>query len=70
MEQLMGNKQSRRGFLSNVAMGVLGTFLLTAGAFNLAAMDKDNRPNIVLIFADDLGWTDLGCYGNTYYESS
>lgn len=65
----MGNKQSRRDFLSNVGMVVLGISHLTAGAGNLTAMDKDNRPNIVFIFTDDLGWTDLGCYGNTYYET-
>jgi arylsulfatase A-like enzyme len=26
-------------------------------------------PNIVFILADDLGWTDLGCYGSKYYET-
>jgi len=27
------------------------------------------RPNAILINVDDLGWTDLGCYGSTYYET-
>ena len=28
-----------------------------------------DRPNIVFILADDLGYTDLGCYGSKYYET-
>lgn len=28
-----------------------------------------SRPNIILIVADDLGWTDLGCMGSDYYET-
>jgi arylsulfatase A-like enzyme len=36
----------------------------------VAAVSPDpNRPNIVLILADDLGWTDLACYGSKFYET-
>jgi len=28
-----------------------------------------NRPNVVLILADDYGWKDLSCYGSDFYET-
>lgn len=31
--------------------------------------DGDRKPNIVFIYADDLGWTDLGISGSSYYET-
>ena len=27
------------------------------------------KPNVVLVLADDLGWADLGAYGNTFHET-
>ncbi len=27
------------------------------------------RPNMVFIYVDDMGWADLSCYNNTYHES-
>ncbi|MCC9602141.1 sulfatase [Stieleria sp. JC731] len=27
------------------------------------------KPNIILIFIDDLGWKDIGCYGNDFVET-
>jgi len=34
----------------------------------LAAQAQD-RPNIVLLLADDLGWTGLRCFGSDFYET-
>ncbi len=30
---------------------------------------ENSKPNVILILIDDLGWTDLGCYGSDYYET-
>ncbi|RYY20318.1 MAG: N-acetylgalactosamine-6-sulfatase, partial [Chitinophagaceae bacterium] len=33
------------------------------------AQDKNKKPNIIFIMADDLGWGELGCYGNDFNET-
>jgi arylsulfatase A-like enzyme len=30
---------------------------------------RKEKPNVVFILADDLGWSDLSCYGSRYYET-
>lgn len=46
-------------------LGLAGCF-----SFLCSAEAAETRvPNIVFIMADDLGYTDLGCYGSRYYET-
>ncbi|HGY90852.1 MAG TPA: DUF4976 domain-containing protein, partial [Planctomycetes bacterium] len=36
----------------------------------VVAQDREKRPpNVVLVLVDDLGWTDLGCFGSPTYET-
>ncbi|MGY8770002.1 MAG: sulfatase [Pirellulales bacterium] len=48
-------------------------FMLLAAALMFAATFSTtfaaDKPNVILIFIDDLGWKDIGCYGNDFVET-
>ena len=50
----------------NLIFFLLLTFFLSS--FNYAS-GQDKRPNIIFIFADDLGYGDVGCYGQEKIET-
>ena len=46
----------------------LGTGLLAASLYGNAA-NKPAKPNIIFILCDDMGYGDLGCYGQKYIQT-
>lgn len=43
--------------------------LLLGLAFLPAASPQAGKPNFVYFLIDDMGWTDLGCFGSRFYET-
>ncbi|WP_223241296.1 sulfatase [Flammeovirga sp. EKP202] len=44
-------------------------FTFNTAVFPLEAKEKKKKPNIVFILVDDLGWSDVGFNGSTFYET-
>jgi arylsulfatase A-like enzyme len=55
---------NRREFLKSLAVGVLAA-ALPGAVFG----DTKSAPNVVFFLVDDLGWTDVGCYGSSFYDT-
>ncbi|MFO0925227.1 MAG: sulfatase [Pirellulales bacterium] len=49
---------------------VNGLVLLACiGLISSTQANDAKKPNVIVILADDLGWTDLGCYGSDLHET-
>jgi arylsulfatase A-like enzyme len=48
-------------FLTRLALAILAAIVLLPGT----VYGAESRPNIVVVFIDDMGWGDYSCFGNT-----
>ncbi|MCP4609900.1 MAG: sulfatase [Planctomycetes bacterium] len=58
---------SRRNFLKAMSLGA--ATLAANGCAGITRQISGEKPNIIFILADDLGWAELGCYGNKFNET-
>jgi arylsulfatase A-like enzyme len=57
---------NRRDFLRHCGLGAAALALMPTAC---VGPDRAARPNFVFLLVDDLGWSDLSCFGNTFHET-
>lgn len=49
--------------------GLVAVITSLVAVLPLAAAQASRPPNVIIFLIDDLGWTDLACYGSTFYHT-
>ena len=68
----MKNSIPTNGFgpvVNKLLVSLASLVSMVYGSIACAGDTGSSRPNFVLIYADDLGYADLSCYGNEYHET-
>ncbi|MDA2928588.1 sulfatase [Acidobacteria bacterium AH-259-O06] len=61
------NNSARPGFLKAIGLGA--ATLVMAGCYQAGTVPEAKKPNLIIIFADDLGYNDLGVFGSPLIET-
>ena len=65
----------RRDLLKSIGLGAAACLVPSVGGCTVAMgadagkQEVPSRPNVVFILADDLGWSQIGCYGSRFYRT-
>jgi arylsulfatase A-like enzyme len=63
---------NRRGFLKTIGLGAAAMAVpafMSNSRQTAAAGERNRKLNFVFFLIDDLGWTDVACYGSSFYET-
>jgi len=60
---------NRRDFLQLLGAGTASMVVAGCTTFPSLSTASHRRPNIIFILVDDLGWSELNCYGNRFNET-
>jgi arylsulfatase A len=60
---------NRRDFLKTLGCGVAALAMQGCNGSSGFSSDKNVKPNIILIMADDIGYECFGCYGSVSYKT-
>ncbi|MGN1211126.1 MAG: sulfatase-like hydrolase/transferase, partial [Candidatus Cryptobacteroides sp.] len=62
-------KTDRRIFNTASKMFAANLALVYASDGQASEKKSQDRPNVVFVLIDDMGWRDLGCFGSDFYET-